>query len=186
MTRHAFLTTDHPNGGPFTAYPHLIRLLGDRSFRETALAEIHGDAAASSQLAGIDRQYTLSDIATMTRAAPAAILGLHDRGHLGAGAVADLVAYEKQNDLDRMFAKPKWVIRGGKLVRGEGASDERDAKSRTHVADVSFDPTSVQQFRPLYEQSSAMAMDRLWIDDEEMSEVLNIKTKSHRGLAISS
>ena len=25
------LTTDHPNGGPFTSYPHLIRLLMDRS-----------------------------------------------------------------------------------------------------------------------------------------------------------
>ncbi|MEY4717945.1 MAG: hypothetical protein RL563_563, partial [Pseudomonadota bacterium] len=28
-----FLTTDHPNGAPFTSYPHLIRLLMDRSFR---------------------------------------------------------------------------------------------------------------------------------------------------------
>ena len=28
-----FLTTDHPNGAPFTTYPHLIRLLMDRSFR---------------------------------------------------------------------------------------------------------------------------------------------------------
>ena len=25
-----FLTTDHPNGGPFTSYPHLIKLLMDR------------------------------------------------------------------------------------------------------------------------------------------------------------
>jgi formylmethanofuran dehydrogenase subunit A len=175
-----FLTTDHPNGGPFTSYPHLIRLLCDRSFRETALAEIHRDAAASSQLAGIERQYSLSDIATMTRGAPAAILGLQDRGHLAPGAVADLVAYESQDDLERMFAKPKWVIRGGKLVRGEGASDEADVKSKTHVADVSFDPDSVPRFRPLYEHSAAMAMDRIWIDDEEMNDVLNIKTQSHR------
>ena len=181
-----FLTTDHPNGGPFTAYPHLIRLLGDRSFRETALAEIHADAAASSQLAGIDREYSMSDIATMTRSAPAAILGLSDRGHLAPGAVADLVAYETQHDLDRMFAKPKWVMRGGKLVRGEGASDETDVKAKTHVADVSFDPNSVRRFRPLYEQSAAMAMDRIWIDDEEMSEVLNIRTQSHRSASTQS
>ena len=32
------LTTDHPNGGPFTSYPHLIRLLMDRSFRDEQLA----------------------------------------------------------------------------------------------------------------------------------------------------
>ena len=29
-----FLTTDHPNGGPFTWYPHLIRLLMDKEFRQ--------------------------------------------------------------------------------------------------------------------------------------------------------
>jgi formylmethanofuran dehydrogenase subunit A len=28
-----FLTTDHPNGAPFTSYPHLVRLLMDRTFR---------------------------------------------------------------------------------------------------------------------------------------------------------
>ncbi len=29
-----FLTTDHPNGAPFFTYPHLIRLLMDKSFRD--------------------------------------------------------------------------------------------------------------------------------------------------------
>ena len=33
-----FLTTDHPNGAPFTTYPHLIRLLMDRTFRNERLA----------------------------------------------------------------------------------------------------------------------------------------------------
>ena len=32
-----FLTTDHPNGAPFTSYPHLIRLLMDRTFRNEVL-----------------------------------------------------------------------------------------------------------------------------------------------------
>ena len=36
-----FLTTDHPNGAPFTTYPHLIRLLIDRTFRDEVLATIH-------------------------------------------------------------------------------------------------------------------------------------------------
>lgn len=39
-----FLTTDHPNGAPFTSYPHLIRLLMDRSFRNDMLATIHPEA----------------------------------------------------------------------------------------------------------------------------------------------
>jgi formylmethanofuran dehydrogenase subunit A len=47
-----FLTTDHPNGAPFTSYPHLIRLLMDKSFRDDRLATIHADAASHSGLAG--------------------------------------------------------------------------------------------------------------------------------------
>ena len=48
-----FLTTDHPNGAPFTSYPHLIRLLMDnRSFRNEQLASIQPDAAAQSDAAG--------------------------------------------------------------------------------------------------------------------------------------
>lgn len=39
-----FLTTDHPNGAPFTSYPHLIRLLMDKSFRNDMLATIHPEA----------------------------------------------------------------------------------------------------------------------------------------------
>ena len=38
-----------------------------------------------SELAGLDRQYTLSEIAIITRAGPARILGLKNKGHLGPG-----------------------------------------------------------------------------------------------------
>src|SRR6185503_20689877 len=58
-----FLTTDHPNGGPFTSYPHLIRLLTDRSFRNDALAGIEPAAAAHSSLQRIAREYSLYEIA---------------------------------------------------------------------------------------------------------------------------
>ena len=84
-----FLTTDHPNGAPFTSYPHLIRLLMDKSFRNDMLSTINKDAASASTLSSIDREYSLYDIAIMTRAAPARSLGLKHRGHLGPGAVAE-------------------------------------------------------------------------------------------------
>ena len=73
------LTTDHPNGGPFTSYPHLIRLLMDKSFRDEQLARLHPDVAASVDLREIGRELSLYDIAIMTRAAPARLLGLADR-----------------------------------------------------------------------------------------------------------
>ena len=39
-----FLTTDHPNGAPFTSYPHLIRLLMDKSFRNDMLHTVNKEA----------------------------------------------------------------------------------------------------------------------------------------------
>ena len=80
-----FLTTDHPNGAPFTFYPHLIRLLMDRSFRNDMLGTINRDAATASVLSSIEREYSLYEIAIITRAAPARSLGLRDLGHLGIG-----------------------------------------------------------------------------------------------------
>jgi formylmethanofuran dehydrogenase subunit A len=115
-----FLTTDHPNGGPFTSYPHLIRLLMDRSFRETALAEIHPDAAAASQLAGMDREYSVAEIAEMTRLAPANFLGLQRMGRLATGCVADLAVYKFSNNWERTFAAPTHVYRRGRLVVRNG------------------------------------------------------------------
>ena len=133
-----FLTTDHPNGGPFTSYPHLIRLLMDRSFRETALAEIHEDARGASQLSGMDRQYTLGDIATMTRWAPAKFLGLSNLGSLRAGSVADIVVYKMASDWERTFAAPTHVFRRGRLVVRDGRMIDTAPKV-THVAGLHAD-----------------------------------------------
>ncbi|TWT80697.1 Formyltransferase/hydrolase complex Fhc subunit A [Planctomycetes bacterium CA13] len=167
-----FLTTDHPNGAPFTTYPHLIRLLCDRSFRETALAEIHPEARAASQLAGMDREYTLSEIATMTRSAPANILGLTDLGRLSSGATADVVVYENHKNVESMFATPKYVIKHGQTVRGPGAVDVKTLGSVTHTADVSFDPNSVKLLAARYREFGAMELERLVISDDEMEGVL--------------
>src|SRR3546814_7206268 len=101
-----FLTTDHPNGAPFTSYPHLIRLLMDKSFRNDAFAKLNLDAQAMSTLPSIDREYSLYEIAILTRAGAARLLGLHDRGHLGTGAAADITVYTDDADREKMFSKP--------------------------------------------------------------------------------
>ena len=35
------MSTDHPNGGSFLAYPQIIRLLMDRTYREDVLKTVH-------------------------------------------------------------------------------------------------------------------------------------------------
>ncbi len=114
------LTTDHPNGGPFTSYPHLIRLLMDRGFRAEQLAKLHPEVAANCALSSITRELTLREIAIMTRAAPARLLGLADRGHLGVGAAADIAVYREQPDREAMFTTPEYVFKDGVQVARAG------------------------------------------------------------------
>jgi formylmethanofuran dehydrogenase subunit A len=116
-----FFTTDHPNGAPFTAYPDILALLMDRDLRAEWMSRLPKEAIAVTTLASINREYTLTDIATMTRAAPAKLLGLKDRGHLGAGALADIAVYEPGSDKAKMFREAALVFKGGQLVVRDGA-----------------------------------------------------------------
>jgi formylmethanofuran dehydrogenase subunit A len=115
-----FFTTDHPNGAPFTAYPELFELLMRRDAREAKMAELDQSALELSTLASIAREYTLEEVAVMTRGAPAKLLGLDDRGHLGPGAIADIAVYRKGQDVRKMFGDAALVFKNGDLVVQDG------------------------------------------------------------------
>lgn len=74
-----------------------------------------------TSLAEIDREYTLNEIATMTRAAPARLLGTSDRGHLGAGANADVSVYRRHDDKAKMFGAAAYLFKDGVKVVENGA-----------------------------------------------------------------
>jgi formylmethanofuran dehydrogenase subunit A len=116
-----FFTTDHPNGAPFTAYPDILALLMDRDLRAQWIAGLPPEAMALTTLPSITREYSLPDVALMTRAAPAKLLGLRDRGHLGPGAVADIAVYEDDRDRAKMFRAAALVFKDGDLVVQNGA-----------------------------------------------------------------
>lgn len=115
-----FFTTDHPNGAPFTAYPQIFALLMDRNVRAEWMSRLPSAAMAMTTLASIAREYTLPEIAIMTRAAPARLLGLKDRGHLGAGAVADIAVYTESPDKAKMFGSADYVFKDGDLMVRKG------------------------------------------------------------------
>lgn len=132
------LTTDHPNGGPFTSYPHLIRLLMDKPFRDEQFARLHPEVAASCSLPDIRRELTLYEVAVLTRAAPARLLGLRDRGHLGAGAAADIAVYRDDADREAMFTTPEYVFKDGALVARAGRIVAAPAGG-THFVEPDYD-----------------------------------------------
>ena len=116
-----FFTTDHPNGAPYTTYPDLFALIMSREERAKKLAELPEAAVELTTLPSITREYTFNEIATMTRVAPAKILGLPDRGHLGPGALADVAVYNDDRDRAAMFRFAHLVFKDGDLVVRDGA-----------------------------------------------------------------
>jgi formylmethanofuran dehydrogenase subunit A len=166
------LTTDHPNGGPFTSYPHLIRLLMDRSFRNEQLARLHPDVAANAALRSITRELSLSEIATMTRAAPARLLGLHDRGHLGVGAAADIVVYRDAADREAMFTCPEYVFKDGALVARAGRITAVPVGG-THFVEPDYDRGIEKRLRKHFAEHGQVNFDHVAISHDELCTCCN-------------
>jgi formylmethanofuran dehydrogenase subunit A len=98
-----FITTDHPNAGPFTRYPRVIKWLMSAKAREAQIKAFKNSdkVVNASHIAGMDKEMSPYEIAQMTRAGPAKSLGLGSMiGGLKPGMDADVVVY----DID--FNKP--------------------------------------------------------------------------------
>jgi len=128
------MSTDHPNGGSFLAYPQIIRLLMDRTWRRDVLKTVHPAVRERSLLADLDREYSLSEICIITRAGPARLLGLKHKGHLGPGADADVTIYTPDADRQRMFELPRYVIKAGEMLIEQGDLREPVEGKTLHVA----------------------------------------------------
>jgi formylmethanofuran dehydrogenase subunit A len=153
------LSTDHPNGGSFLSYPALIQLLMDRAVRDDQLKRINPKLVAGSALAdGLAREYTLNEIAIVTRAGPARLLGLRDKGHLGVGADADITVYSRNADLAAMFSTPRYVIKSGVLIVEEGQLRRAPAGRRLRVA-PGYDDAALADVRRHFDAYSSVSFD---------------------------
>jgi formylmethanofuran dehydrogenase subunit A len=166
------LSTDHPNGGSFLSYPSLIQLLMDRSVREERLKQVNPKLLAGSPLAdGLSREYTLHEIAIITRAGPARLLGLTHKGHLGPGADADVTVYSRDADVARMFAAPRYVLKSGSLVVEEGQLRRAPAGRRLRLQ-PRYDEAVLPDVRRHFETYGTVAFENFpvqGIRDEPLS-----------------
>ncbi len=91
-----FITTDHPNAGPFTRYPRLFKWLMSQEARQEQLDAFKWSQKVidATNLAELDREITLYELSQMTRAGPAKALGLTEMcGGLKPGMDGDVVIY---------------------------------------------------------------------------------------------
>ena len=124
------MTTDHPNGGPFTSYPRIIAWLMSQKAREAAMKRINPRARSRSLIQSINRELSFYEIAIVTRAGQAKALGLTNKGHLGVGADADIAIYnvnpeaidpsKKYKSVRKAFKKAAYTIKGGEVVVKNG------------------------------------------------------------------
>ncbi len=124
-----YMTTDHPNGGPFYYYPKVISWLMSRKSRTETMLESNKACIRKTTLDGSYREYTFNDIAIVTRAATAKVLGLVNKGHLGIGADGDVSIYKinpktwrpsKFKELEKAFSSAAYTIKNGDIVVKDG------------------------------------------------------------------
>jgi formylmethanofuran dehydrogenase subunit A len=179
-----FLTTDHPNGAPFTSYPHLIKLLMDKSFRNDILNQLPKDILEHTILHTLNREYTLNEIAIMTRAAPAKILGLSKKGNFSHGSDADITIYDKnKKDPEDMFAHPSMVLKDGKVVVENGKIKEY-VWGKTQTVAPEYDKSIEKNLGKFFDKYHTMKLSNYIISDDEMERLVgspvNINECKHK------
>ena len=159
-----FFTTDHPNGAPFTCYPQLFRLLMDYNYRLACLERIHPDVVAMTLLKDLKKEFSLYEVAVMTRTAAANLLGLYDRGHLTPGGIADIAVYTPQDNKEAMFDRATLVFKNGRLVVRDGEVVER-IRGTAQMIYPSYDPGIKRTIKNHFDRFYSLSLENFTIND---------------------
>jgi formylmethanofuran dehydrogenase subunit A len=84
----------------------------------------------------LDAEYSLYELAEITRTNPARQLGLENKGHLGIGADADIAIYDIDEntgvrELEKRLGNCSFLLKGGEEVIKEGSLNMDRAKKKT-------------------------------------------------------
>ena len=187
-----YLTTDHPNGGPFTEYPKVISWLVSKKAREDMMKEMSQRALKKTALPAIDRELTLYDIAIITRASPAKLLGIEkEKGHLGIGADADIAIYDldpTKADISkdyekviRAFRRAYYTIKDGEIIVKEGEI-VKTVYGKTYYVNPEIPEDlrkDIEKYtKEKFKQYYSVSLDRYIIDVSELKKPKEIKVKT--------
>ncbi len=181
------LSTDHPNAGPFTRYPRVIAWLMSKKYRDDWLNnKVHAWAKQRAFVADNDREYSLYEIARITRANQAKVLGLSaEKGHLGVGADADIAVYEinpEEKDgkiIEKAFRHAKYVLKSGELVVKDGNVVKEIFGDTMYVdvkVDESLEEELMKDLKTKFKKYYSVSMDNYPVSDHYANswKVINI------------
>jgi formylmethanofuran dehydrogenase subunit A len=139
----------------------------DAEFRKEQIGKLPEAARSRIVLADLDREYTLSEIVTITSAGPARALGLSQKGHLGVGADADVTIYPASPDDGDLFSYPRYVIKGGQVVVEEGEV-RAVADGREFIVHPACDESIEAYLRPLFQKVYTMSFENYPVEMERL------------------
>ncbi len=105
----------------------------------------------------------------MTRAAPAKILGLNDRGSLKKGSVADIAIYDPKKPIDKMFANAEHVFKNGiEIVRGGKVL--RHLETATKCLKLNYDEKIHKKIKKWFDNFYSLSLTEFEIDEKFFKE----------------
>ncbi|AEA47125.1 formylmethanofuran dehydrogenase subunit A [Archaeoglobus veneficus] len=175
-TEKVMLTTDHPNGAPFTAYPKVIAMLMSRKYREKEMAKVNRAVESRTMLGAIDREYDFYEIAMVTRSNQAKATGMLDRGHLGVGAVADIAVYDinplevNSSDyriIEKAFSSSYLTIKDGEIVVRDGEV-VNSTYGRTYWVKTDYEKWIERELRRYFAENYSVSMQNFIVESDEL------------------
>jgi formylmethanofuran dehydrogenase subunit A len=115
-------------------------------------------------LKDLKKEFSLHEIAIMTRSAAAQLLGLTDRGHLRAGAVADIAVYHELPNKAEMFAAAELLFKHGELVVKNGQVILRRTGT-TQIIKPGFDHHIERDIQAYFDRFYSLSLDHFMINE---------------------
>ena len=141
----------------------------DLDFRNSVIDQINIDAQKISNLKSIKRTYSFYEIAIMTRAAPAKILGLNDRGSLKPGSIADISIYKPQKNFEKMFKNAEYVFKNGVEIVRKGKV-LRHFKTSTKCLNLCYDHKIHKKIKDWFDNYYSLNLSDFEIDENYFKE----------------
>jgi formylmethanofuran dehydrogenase subunit A len=114
----------------------------------------------------------------MTRTAAAQMLGLKDRGHLLAGAIADIAVYDVQQNKEKMFRSAALVFKNGDLVVKSGDVQIRK-KATTQIMQPPFDAQIRRDVQHYYDQFYNLKLHHFEVENVSASQLDEERFATH-------
>ena len=100
----------------------------------------------------------------MTRSSPAKLLGLHDRGSLKPGCIADISIYDPKKKIDEMFSKASYVFKDGENIVKDGKIIKLK-KGTTQTLKLNFDKRINKDLQKWFDKFYSLDLETFVVDE---------------------